>query len=192
MKVVADADDEPGLLPRPTQYIQQMIELIERLIETCIERRGAPDVLASALEDQTIGRDTAKIAVRTARSSAIDHSVLITALQKAGGIESKAWSFQGDELAKFLSEIRDSGDAAHGERIFRREELRCMSCHAIAGAGGRVGPDFSSLGASAPADYLLESLITPNAPIKENYPPPVLALRDGPALTGIRVAQSRE
>ncbi len=165
---------------------------IERLIETFIERRGAPDDLASALEDQTIGLDTAKIAVRTARSSAIDHSVLITALQKAGGLESKAWSFQGDELAKFLSEIRDSGDAAHGERVFRREELRCMSCHAIAGAGGRVGPDFSSLGASAPADYLLESLITPNAQIKENYPSLVVALRDGRVLTGIRVAQSRE
>ena len=34
MKVVADADAEPRLLPRPTQYIQEMIELIERLIES--------------------------------------------------------------------------------------------------------------------------------------------------------------
>ena len=33
MKVVVDADSDPKLLPRPTQYIQEMIELIQRLIE---------------------------------------------------------------------------------------------------------------------------------------------------------------
>ena len=34
MKVIADADADPTLLPRPTQYVRQMIELIERLIES--------------------------------------------------------------------------------------------------------------------------------------------------------------
>jgi len=34
MKVIDDADGDPTLLPRPTQYVQQMIELIERLIES--------------------------------------------------------------------------------------------------------------------------------------------------------------
>lgn len=33
LKIIADADKNPELMPRPTQYIKQMIEMIETLIE---------------------------------------------------------------------------------------------------------------------------------------------------------------
>ena len=57
------------------------------------------------------------------------------------------------------------GDPTRGEAVFRRKDLACFKCHAIAGAGGQVGPDLASVGASAPVDYLIDSLLQPNKAI---------------------------
>ena len=93
-------------------------------------------------------------------------------------------------MAQFLAEVASSGDAARGEAIFRRKEMTCLKCHAIAGAGGQVGPGLESIGASAPADYLVDSLLEPGKAVKENYHATVVATDDGKLITGIRVRQT--
>jgi putative heme-binding domain-containing protein len=60
-----------------------------------------------------------------------------------------------------------------------------MTCHAIGGAGGKVGPDLTSIGASAPPDYLVESLFSPNAKIKEGYYSTTITTRDDQEFIGI-------
>ena len=60
-----------------------------------------------------------------------------------------------------------------------------MKCDAIGGAGGKVGPDLISIGASAPTDYLIESLITPNSKIKENFHAIQVLDIDGQITSGI-------
>ena len=85
---------------------------------------------------------------------------------------------------------RPQGDPARGEAVFRRKELTCLKCHAIAGAGGQVGPGLESIGASAPVDYLLDSLLEPNKAVKENYHAIVVATDDGRVVTGIKVRQT--
>ncbi len=82
------------------------------------------------------------------------------------------------------------GDAARGEAVFRRKDQLCLKCHAIAGAGGQVGPDLTSIGASAQVDYLIESLLEPNKVIKENYHSVRVELKDGRLFTGIKVRQT--
>jgi putative heme-binding domain-containing protein len=82
------------------------------------------------------------------------------------------------------------GDAARGEAVFRRKDQLCLKCHAIGGAGGQLGPDLTSIGASAQVDYLLESLLEPNKVIKENYHSQIVTLKDGRELIGIKVRQS--
>ena len=42
------------------------------------------------------------------------------------------------------AELLEPGDAAEGERIFRR--ARCVECHAVRGRGGNVGPDLGRRG----------------------------------------------
>ncbi|HRX81771.1 MAG TPA: c-type cytochrome, partial [Pirellulaceae bacterium] len=69
-------------------------------------------------------------------------------------------------------------------------ELQCAKCHAIGGAGGRVGPDLISVGASAQVDYLVQSLLTPNSKLKENFHSLVIATDDGRIVTGIPIRQS--
>src|SRR5207249_3076991 len=76
------------------------------------------------------------------------------------------------------------------EAIFRRKDLSCLQCHAIAGAGGTVAPDLLSLGASSPVDYIIDSLLLPNKAIKENYNATIVTTKDGDQITGIRVRQT--
>src|SRR5262249_37676201 len=82
------------------------------------------------------------------------------------------------------------GDPARGEAVFRRPELGCLQCHAIAGAGGKVGPDLATVGASAPLDYLLESVLLPAKIIKDGYTCLHLVTRNGRAVSGILLRES--
>ena len=77
-----------------------------------------------------------------------------------------------------------------GEAIYRRKELTCMKCHAVAGVGGLVGPDLGSIGASAQVDYLIESVLVPNKAVKENYHSWLVATKDGKFFTGIKARES--
>ncbi len=85
--------------------------------------------------------------------------------------------------------VKRDGDPSRGEEIYRRAQLGCVTCHAIGGAGGKVGPELTSMGASAPLDYIIESIVDPAAKVKEGYHAVLLTLKDGAVATGV---QSRE
>ena len=102
--------------------------------------------------------------------------------------ESK-WKLNDKLVAELVAEVSDRGSARRGERIYRREQLQCMKCHAIGGAGGAVGPDLVSIGASAQVDYLVESLIEPNRKVKENYHTQMYVLAAGKIVSGIPVRE---
>src|SRR5262249_27268761 len=85
---------------------------------------------------------------------------------------------------------RSQGDPERGEAVYRRKETLCLKCHPIAGAGGQVGPGLESIGASAPADYLVDALLQPNKAVKEGYHALTVALGDGRVVTGIKVRQT--
>jgi len=87
-------------------------------------------------------------------------------------------------------DVVKEGDAARGETIFRRKELGCVTCHAIGGIGGKVGPDMTSIGASAQVDYLIESVLYPNRKIKEGYHSVIVETKDGLDLSGVLVSES--
>jgi putative heme-binding domain-containing protein len=78
----------------------------------------------------------------------------------------------------------EKGDPRRGELIYRRPALACIACHAIGGAGGKVGPDMTSIGASAPMDYLIESVVNPGAKIKEGYHSVIIQTKEGISITG--------
>jgi putative heme-binding domain-containing protein len=76
--------------------------------------------------------------------------------------------------------------------IFRRKDLGCVTCHAIGGVGGKVGPDLTSIGASAQVDYLIESLLYPNRKIKEGYHSVIIETKDDVDLSGVLVSENSE
>ncbi|OYW12812.1 MAG: hypothetical protein B7Z55_17975, partial [Planctomycetales bacterium 12-60-4] len=106
------------------------------VVQAFLQKQGAPDLLASALSDQTLPEDVAKIALRSVTGSGREEPKLIAALTQAGGIRSEPKLLTAAQMAEMVAEIRGQGDPARGEAIFRRTDLSCFKCHAIGGAGG--------------------------------------------------------
>ena len=69
--------------------------------------------------------------------------------------------------------------------FFRRAELGCIKCHALHKAGGNIGPDLGPIGGSSPMDYIVQSILDPNASIKEEYLPRTFVTSSGMVLNGI-------
>ena len=138
----------------------------------------------------TLPADLAKLCIRQVRASGRDEPGLVAALAKAGKLDSGPKELTAPEMARLLADVTRKGDPARGERIFRRKDLTCQNCHAIAGAGGQVGPSLESIGASAQPDYLVDSILQPNKQVKENYHALAVATDDGRIYTGIKVRQT--
>jgi putative heme-binding domain-containing protein len=160
------------------------------LVTTFLERKGGAAALAKALASKTLPADAAKVGVRVARSSALaDAPALAEALAKAGSLGAAARPLSADEMKQLVDNVLKNGDPARGERVFRRADTLCLKCHAIGGAGGQVGPDLVSIGASAPVDYLIDSILLPSKAIKENYNSLVVETKKGQVFTGVKVRE---
>ena len=154
-------------------------------------RADGPAALAAALNGKTLPADVAKVAVRVAQAAGKPDANLVAALTSAGKLGQAKADLTSAERDQFVSDVPKLGDPARGEHVYRRAELNCLKCHAIAGAGGQVGPDMTSIGGSAPVDYLLDSVLYPNKQIKEGYHSLVVNLDDGRVATGIKIRESK-
>jgi putative heme-binding domain-containing protein len=155
-----------------------------------LQHKNGATLLARALADNSLPPDVAKAGIRTVRASGRDHPELVQALTKAGKLTTGPRTLNPEEMQQLVADVAQHGNAARGEAIFRRSDQQCLKCHAIAGAGGQVGPDLASIGASAPVDYLVDSLLMPNKAIKENYHSVVVTTREGRVFAGIPVRQT--
>jgi putative heme-binding domain-containing protein len=156
-----------------------------------VQRKGGPAALAKALAGKKLPPDVARIGVWAAKATGQADPQLVAALTKAGGLTEVKRVLAGKELEQFLADVAKLGDPARGEQVYRRADMTCLKCHAIAGAGGQVGPDLSSIGASAPVDYLVESLLNPNAKIKEGFHSLTVTDLNGKTVTGVKVRDSK-
>jgi putative heme-binding domain-containing protein len=157
-----------------------------------VQRKGGVAALADALKDQKIPADLAKVGIRTVRGTGKDAAKLVDALTKAGGLKGGPLVLSPEELKQMVDDVSKRGDAARGEAIYRRKDQVCQKCHAIAGAGGQVGPDLTSIGGSAQVDYLIESILLPSKAIKENYHSLSVATKDGRLVAGIPIRQTEK
>jgi putative heme-binding domain-containing protein len=156
-----------------------------------LQHRNGAALLAEALKGRKLPADVARVGVRTVRVSGRPASELLDALTQAGGLTFGVRKLTAAERDRLAADVGRLGDAARGEAVFRRRDQLCLTCHAIGGAGGQVGPDLSSIGASAPVDYLIDSLLEPNKAIKENYHAVLVETSDGKQYTGIKVRQTK-
>ena len=150
-----------------------------------LDRRDGPEILARAVERTKLPADNAKLALRAVYTLGRADASLVAALSKAAGIGNETKPPTKEEMDKLVADVASKGNPERGERIFRRPDLSCIKCHAIAGAGGGVGPDLSSVGLSAPVDYVINSILLPDQAIKEQYHTLVIATNDGQVYHGI-------
>jgi putative heme-binding domain-containing protein len=145
---------------------------------------AASTALAKALANQTLPPKVASTGLQRAGTSGKPPEDLIAALQKAGELKPMNQSLTADQMSAMVARIQREGDAQRGESVYRRSSLQCVACHAIGGVGAPIGPDLISIGASAPVDYLVTSLLNPNDKIKEGYHTTLITLKDGNTHTG--------
>jgi mono/diheme cytochrome c family protein len=63
-----------------------------------------------------------------------------------------------------------AGDAKRGEDLFNNSPVAaCASCHTVRGKGGDVGPILDGIAVRANKDYIVESLMEPNAKIAKGF-----------------------
>ena len=128
--------------------------------------------------------------MRVGREGGRSELELVAALAKAAGLATDTQAFNAQLIRELGAKAATEGNPQRGEAVYRRPELACVTCHAIGGAGGKVGPDMTSIGASAPTDYLVESLLLPNAKIKEGYHSLEVVTKDGSEYIGTLARES--
>jgi len=91
-----------------------------------------------------------------------------------------------DNLGNYR-ECLEGGDAKVGRRIFvEKQEVSCVRCHAIRGLGGsNVGPNLTDIGKRQTREYILESIVDPNAKIAPGFESANVKLNNGKFYTGI-------
>jgi len=65
---------------------------------------------------------------------------------------------------------KNGGEAARGQKLFEDADgLGCIRCHSVAGKGGSIGPDLSTIAAQFSRELLIESVLYPSKAIREGY-----------------------
>jgi quinoprotein glucose dehydrogenase len=98
-----------------------------------------------------------------------------------------------DTLAEWR-ECMEGGDAAAGKKIFfEKQEVSCVRCHMIgAEGGGNVGPNLIDIGKRQTREYILESIVLPNAKIAPGFESAGVKLNDGKFLVGVVKSETDE
>ena len=81
---------------------------------------------------------------------------------------------------KLLPALSLPGDAARGGQLFTQ---LCVQCHALAGQGGKVGPDLTGIGVRE-AREILSEIVDPNRSVEANYRLWTVATTEGEQIAG--------
>ena len=164
-------------------------EAISNAAAGFLGRKDGAQNMLSALEGVSLDASAAR-QFKSALRKMNAPGDLIQAIDRAGKLQENRWILNDELKNKWLELAKTQGDPVQGEWIYRRNELQCIQCHKIGGVGGLVGPDLTSIGAQAPADYLLESLLNPAAKVKEGYNAKLVRTDSDEVLAGIPVRES--
>ena len=165
---------------------------ISIVIDAFLTRKGGPEKLAAALAKVELKPDPAKLALRYLYTAGRSDAALSSVLTAASGLTGDHKPPTPAQLKELVAEVNAKGDPARGEAIFRRTDLGCFKCHAVNKAGGNVGPELTALGGSSPVDYVIASVLDPNAAIKEQYATRVITTNSEQIFTGIVVSRDNQ
>lgn len=191
--VLAQIDSKrAATLAKPILLSAKSAPEARELFAAFLKIQSGPGALVAALKDETLAQAVAEEGVRLINASGRLQPNLLATFRKAGGLPTTDRSISKQQLQQLVAAVQKSGNAQRGEKIYRREKMACIKCHTIKGSGGKVGPDLTTIGTSAPTDYLIESLLLPNKAVKENFHAMTVETSAGKLLSGVLVSKSKK
>jgi putative heme-binding domain-containing protein len=82
------------------------------------------------------------------------------------------------------------GDVARGQRVFRRPDLACLTCHVVGREGSDFGPNLTEIGAKLGRDALYDAIVEPSAGISFGFEAWLLDLADGEQVLGLIASET--
>lgn len=111
--------------------------------------------------------------------------------QKTAAEELRGRLAKKGEIGAFLPSLA-GGDAARGKLLFEANlAAQCTACHRIGKEGSNVGPPLTEVGKKG-RDYILESLVLPQAKIAPGYGAMTVTKKDGTVLAGAPKSESAQ
>ncbi|MBI5039346.1 MAG: c-type cytochrome [Nitrospirae bacterium] len=116
---------------------------------------------------------------------------VISYLQSQGGeVDIEAINNPTEISKKYWDKIHAAsaaggGDPGHGEEVF---QAACLSCHALKGEGGNVGPDLSNVGTKG-LKYISEAILQPSTTFTPGYETFVVIDKGGRKYVGIKTKE---
>jgi len=108
-------------------------------------------------EIQTVVAQLPRIAANTNDTFLNDALTLLGRIHKVSGV--------GENEVKVAA-----GDPRRGEELFfNSPTAACASCHTVGGKGGAIGPILDGIAVRGTKDYIVESLMDPNAKLAKGF-----------------------
>lgn len=155
-----------------------------------LSQQDALPVLMAALPRSGFSAWTAVAGLRALRRLGLVEPDFVLALASSAGLAEESENLTEADIQKLAARAA-GGNPASGELIYRRKNMACMVCHAIAGAGGKVGPDLATIGTSN-LNYIVESVLIPNKTIKQGYHSVLVTTKDDTDLAGVFVRETKK
>jgi len=100
-------------------------------------------------------------------------------------VQARAREPADDLLARWRYALA-GGDATRGREFFlKNPTVQCLRCHQVGAEGGTVGPNLTDIGRRYPREYLLESIVLPNARIGTGFETAVVTVKSGESHVGV-------
>jgi putative heme-binding domain-containing protein len=170
----------------PGQYSQADVEAGSRLYSAQCQLCHGPT------GDQITGIDLRRGQFRRSTSDEDLTKVITTGV---AGTAMPPFSLQPAEVSSVIAFIRAGfdpagtavkvGNAALGRQVFEGKGS-CQSCHRVNGAGPRVAPDLSDIGAARTPATLQRSILEPSAVMQPINRPVRVVMKDGRTFAGRR------
>ena len=155
-----------------------LIEQQSALRDLAKEPSLATEIVAPLAQQLADGSLPSALALETAEIAKLStDAAILSALERFNARTSA-------EMDRYTSLCLEGGDAERGRQVvLYHQSAVCVKCHMIEGTGGNAAPPLDGVALHADARSILESLITPQAVVVENFGPISAMPKMGPILT---------
>jgi putative heme-binding domain-containing protein len=111
--------------------------------------------------------------------------LLVSAAGAATPADAPGLSWSAAFVAEALADAREYGDARRGAGVFNAATSGCTACHKVAGEGGAVGPELTTIATCLTPEEIVESVYWPARTVKPEYRAFAFMLADGRVVQGV-------